>query len=131
MQCNHCNHSLPDDSRFCQYCGKTVDTPAPTPAPVPAPAAQPSPAASTPTYTTPATKTVFCRQCGKPIDSDSKRCTECGKQYFRGIKPMTFLCIVMALAVLTLATLCIAQELHYNERIDELEKIIAFYETEQ
>ena len=25
MKCIHCNHNLPDDSEFCQYCGRKVD----------------------------------------------------------------------------------------------------------
>ena len=28
----------------------------------------------------------FCRKCGNEIDSTTKKCTGCGKQYFRGIK---------------------------------------------
>lgn len=122
MDCKHCNHTLPDDSRFCQYCGKTVDAPEPAPAPKPTPPR---------IHTAPATKTVFCRLCGKPIDNETKQCTGCGKQYFRGIRPMTFLCIVMTLAILILATLSIVQELRYQERIEELEEIIISYETKQ
>ena len=25
MICNKCNHNLPDDSEFCQYCGNKVE----------------------------------------------------------------------------------------------------------
>lgn len=28
----------------------------------------------------------FCRKCGKPIDQTTKKCTGCGKQYFKGLK---------------------------------------------
>ncbi len=120
MQCTHCHQSLPDDSRFCQFCGKTI---APSPAPK-----KPTP----PRFSAvPATKTVFCRRCGKPIDDDTKRCLGCGKQYFRGIKPMTFLCLVLALALLATAAICVTLELSYQERIHELEQIIASYEAAQ
>ena len=31
-------------------------------------------------------KCRFCKLCGGEIDSETKRCTKCGKQYFKGIK---------------------------------------------
>ena len=32
MICNKCNHKLPDDSKFCQYCGNKIETAAAVPA---------------------------------------------------------------------------------------------------
>ncbi len=122
MRCEHCHNTLPDDSRFCQFCGKAIRTPVPAPAPKPAPPHF---------HTAPATKTVFCRLCGKPIDDATKRCLGCGKQYFRGIKPMTFLCVVLVLALLGMAVVCIVQEYVYLERINELNDILAAYKTAQ
>lgn len=118
MHCKHCNNTLPDDSRFCQFCGQALVSPAAPKKPVPPHF-----------HMAPATKTVFCRLCGKPIDDATKRCLGCGKQHFRGVKPMTFLCIVLGLALLAMATVCIVQELQYHARIDELEQLVELYKS--
>ena len=118
MRCEHCHNQLPDDSRFCQFCGKTLSPPTATP---PAP----------PLYTKdPAFKTVFCRRCGKPIDKDTKRCLGCGKQYFRGVPPLVFLCVVLALALVGLMAVCVMQEIGYHARINELEQLVAIYKDQ-
>lgn len=33
----------------------------------------------------------YCRYCGKPINKDTKKCTGCGKQFFKGFKLKTIL----------------------------------------
>ena len=117
MRCEHCHNPLPDDSRFCKFCGKAI-SPAQKPKPIP------------PTYVVePAFKTVFCRRCGKPIDEDTKRCLGCGRQYFRGVPPLVFLCLVLTLALIGMMAVCILQEYQYHARIDELEQLIEFYKS--
>ena len=117
MRCEHCQAELPNDSRFCQFCGKTLSLPPDKP-PVP------------PLYAKdPAFKATFCRRCGKPIDEETKRCFGCGRQYFRGVPPLAFLCIVLALAVIGLMVACITQEIAYHARIDELEQLVDLYKT--
>jgi len=52
------------------------------------------------------TKVRFCKMCGSQINSETKKCSGCGKQYFKGIKfnkffTMTFiLSIVMLISVI-------------------------------
>lgn len=116
MRCEICNRPVPADGTFCPFCGRPL-TPAPQTAPV--------------RRTLVDHQTAYCRLCGKPIDDETRVCSGCGKQYFRGIKPMTFLCIVLMLAMLALAAVGIAQNIRYHERIDELREIIVSYEMSQ
>lgn len=60
----------------------------------PAPAPQPKPKPS---------KQLFCRNCGSPIEAETKKCTGCGKQYFRRrrlLLPSAFLSVLLSLAVM-------------------------------
>ena len=51
-------------------------------------------------------KNKFCSQCGSLIDNETKKCTGCGKQYFKGIKftarslAVTLLAIGLSLSVI-------------------------------
>ena len=39
----------------------------------------------------------YCSKCGNSIDPDTKRCTGCGKQYFKGISLKTILVILVCI----------------------------------
>ena len=55
------------------------------------------------------TKIRFCSKCGLLIDNDTKKCTGCGKQYFKGIRVnpayILFTLIVLALVFALLSSL--------------------------
>lgn len=58
-------------------------------------------------------KTKYCSRCGSVIDNNTKACTGCGKQYFKGIRikfnKFSITVIALALVIVTLLTLCILQ----------------------
>lgn len=57
-------------------------------------------------------KLRYCSHCGKIIDHNTKKCTGCGKQYFRGI-PWKLL--VKVALILMLITSCVFNYYFYNE----------------
>lgn len=65
-------------------------------------------------------KQKFCARCGAAIDMVTRRCTGCGKQYFRGVKFTKFSVTVMVLSVMLVISsiLNIVQLVDRNE-IDE------------
>lgn len=151
MICNRCNHKLPNDSEFCQYCGnkieagfvasprlsenteetvvtnpstdslvsdeRSLDDMTPEEA---AKALLEMQAANTvetnehtnhTPYEPQKVKRKYCSRCGAEIDGQTKLCTGCGKQYFRGFKFNKFSITVMALSLVIaiVSTLCIVQ----------------------
>lgn len=60
MKCLKCDHTIPDDSVFCEFCGSKVD--------------------AQNTYEESSVKKIYCRQCGKEVMSDSVFCEFCGSQ---------------------------------------------------
>lgn len=82
----------------------------------------------------------YCKQCGNPIDSKTKKCTGCGKQYFR-LPVITRNVVLAVLAVLAFAIASFSsyqaeqykvqiesyknQEAIMNEKIAEMEFTIA------
>ena len=84
MICPNCNHPLPEDSKFCNYCGVELS-------PAAAAVRQPSSASPADFNSRPESafypdrhksKPSFCRYCGKMIDSEGT-CSGCGRKYFR------------------------------------------------
>lgn len=142
MICPKCGLELPDESKFCQYCGvsvtassaeiesssvvegRVVDT-----APATRSALQSESRIGT--FYSPIVSeqndkiyyskdprekaTRFCRQCGGKIDNNTKKCTLCGKQYFR-VK--TTLPIIILTFLLTIS---ISLNIYGGIRIIQLE----------
>lgn len=82
-----------------------------------------------------AKKKRYCKECGSQIDSETKKCTGCGKQYFRFRirNAITVVLLVSSLAIAVISTYNAyqyknqieqykIQESVLNEKIDELEK---------
>ena len=115
MFCNKCNHSLPEDSEFCQYCGNKIETLIQE---IEVEEVFADETTETIEVVLPdlesevpevldenakiqiegtvknlnenkkekQVKNRFCKFCGGKIDAQSKKCSGCGKQYFKGIK---------------------------------------------
>lgn len=52
----------------------------------------------------PKIKIKYCSQCGSQIDPNTKKCTGCGKQYFKGIKLTKFSITAIALSTLLITS---------------------------
>ncbi len=86
-------------------------------------------------------KIKYCSQCGSQIDPVTKKCTGCGKQYFKGIKITKFTCITTIVAVFLIISVVFNifqniknQELNTEidnliESVDDLENDIWQYKT--
>ncbi len=155
MRCYNCGQLLPDDSEFCQYCGKKIETEISIPknaveevavdeATETAEIDLPDLGNSTPenAWNTIAkiqteetvknlnenkkekrAKRRFCKFCGGQIDTQTKKCIGCGKQYFKGIKVNKFLIIVLTLSILILTSVIL--NIVQFIKADELTETIA------
>lgn len=85
-------------------------------------------------------KNRFCKLCGSSIDPFTKKCTGCGKQYFRlpVRKESNFIPKVVVFLSLLIVGLCIYRNVQYrdqiaglNTRISELESVVEAAEAQQ
>lgn len=77
-------------------------------------------------------KTKYCSRCGSAIDSKTKKCTDCGKQYFRGLRLTKFsvTVIVMSLVILALSALCVLQYINTQTATSELQAEVSRLEQQ-
>ena len=140
MICNKCNHQLPDDSEFCQYCGSKVEE-AKTIDDSVIDCDTPMEELNKPNITKveasnlltcnkksqkDTTKAKYCQHCGNIIDTESKMCTGCGKQYFKGIgyylhhiftkKHMPLILVAVLLVISLIANIVLTY--HLNKRTE-------------
>lgn len=117
---------------------KSADAPAPTPSSDTELAHTTNPASPTKEVVkskkAKKTKANFCKYCGQPIDQTTKKCSGCGKQYFRipTISKSTVALFTVVLVSVASIAFCLHQinKLHeqiadYNVEIDSLEYIIS------
>lgn len=75
----------------------------------------------------------YCKLCGSAIDFETKKCTGCGKQYFRNplkisslVSLVTVLILIYTLATTSSKQEMMAKEIEYlNTKIIELESTLA------
>ena len=161
MKCYNCEHLLPDDSEFCQYCGKKIINELPlqdnadekkivepiginenvevnsTNVKKAAVQVIPSTIVKNPLVETvddsqennikKKYRTKFCKLCGGQIDDHTKKCSGCGKQYFKGIKFNKFLMTIIVLSAIILisAIINIVQFIEIENLTDKVESQIS------
>ena len=132
MTCYNCGHLLPDDSEFCQYCGKRIEkqtaiqensTTKENLSPVTKIQTEEAVKNLKENRKAKKAKVRFCKFCGGQIDAQSKKCVGCGKQYFKGIKFNKFLTtvLILSIVVLTSVILNIVQLVEINELNEDKE----------
>lgn len=139
MKCYNCGHLLPDDSEFCQYCGKRMEqienvTTKVKPEQIDINLNDEKDTLSifennadndNVKKSERSTKKVYCRICGGIIDKETKKCSGCGKQYFRGIRLKTILNSVFGTIILVSLFFNIMQYTSYVELVDEKYSIVS------
>ena len=125
MNCPKCNNALPDDSKFCQYCGANMDTTrVATPIPPEPNHLNPPPSVKSP-------RPQYCKRCGNIIDSQTKVCSGCGKKYINWAKILNIKIIVPAILSVLLALSLFSNIMQaievneYQELIREKEDLIS------
>lgn len=77
-------------------------------------------------------KIKYCKYCGSELDGVSKKCTSCGKQYFRGFRfnKYTITIFVLVLFIIGLLILNITQYNKNQNKISNLNSEISKLENE-
>lgn len=69
----------------------------------------------------------FCKMCGGDIDDSTKKCTKCGKQYFRAKRLVKPLCVIWAIFTVCLLLLAIGTgryALQQTEKLNDTERLL-------
>ena len=146
MKCYNCEHILPDDSEFCQYCGKKIEpkennslssseiviedvliqeTETQEKPIIHNPQLQKPEATKSIIKKSKETKKRFCRKCGHIIDDKSQKCTGCGKQYFRGIRLKPMLNCIFGVIILVSLFFNIMQYISYTDLESEKSNVVS------
>lgn len=136
--CDKCGEKLIDNSNFCRKCGNSIEitdnsniettedsSESLTPhdlefEQIPEVIAQTPPTVKS--------KIKYCSRCGSSIDSVSKKCTGCGKQYFKGIRfkrssAKTIKTTAIVAVILLLSTLCVYQHINNQNLKSDVAKL--------
>ena len=68
------------------------------------------------------TKIKYCSRCGTLIDPNTKKCTGCGKQYFKGVSAKALLCILISCVLIVSLVFNVVLYVKYDEKKVECEK---------
>lgn len=128
MICNKCGGQSPDDSLFCQYCG--VDLTAENNQDD---VGESSSVANTismsdsnhETEPTSTNEKFYCKQCGNLVNQQTRKCENCGKQYFK--LPMKT--VIISFLTIIILTMFIIGYYDLNQQlIEQTEKAVKFEE---
>ncbi len=142
MKCYNCGHLLPEESEFCQYCGVKIEeidnvlgkTEVEQKSiklddeQVDILLSGDNVENINPKKEKNNTKKSFCSVCGSTIDKATKKCSGCGKQYFRGIlKPL--LNCVLGVIILVSLFFNILQYISYTDLESEKYNVVSEKQT--
>lgn len=93
--------------------------------------APPSPESMSPPSSGSSGKPSYCKQCGSPIDPSTKKCSGCGKQYFKFPHPdAKFFSVLLLILFAVSACLNIYQYVDTSNKIEALNDAVKQNETQ-
>ena len=73
----------------------------------------------------------FCSKCGGAIDANTKQCTKCGKQYFKGFTPKNIALVVLSILLglsLIFNVIQAVEDDRYTKGMASYDEEMAFYD---